>query len=75
MRIGIGKEQAKHVDAYVNQYYKGKEQEIRKAKGLQGTNRPIGFMDLLPEEEKYGYEIEQDYKGVIHDNEESLGIR
>ena len=65
MRIGIGKDQAKHVDAYVNEYYKDKMTEVRKAKGLQNSNKPISFMDMLPDEEKYGYEIEQDYKGVV----------
>ena len=66
MRIGLGKEQAKHVDAYVNQYYADKEKVIRKQKGLEGTNRPIGFMDLLPDEEKYGHQIEQEYRGVSY---------
>ena len=62
MRIGINKENAKHVDAYVNDYWRQKGEALAKEKGL---NRPIGFTDLLPEEEKYGYQIEQEYGNKV----------
>ena len=41
-----------------------KMDQLIKQKGLQGKKGAIGFMDLLPEEEKYGYQIEQEQKAV-----------
>ena len=38
--------------------------DLIKQKGLQGKKGPIGFMDLLPDEEKFGYQIEQQKGGV-----------
>ena len=38
--------------------------DLMKKKALEGKAGPIGFMDLLPEEEKYGYKIDNMKGGV-----------
>ena len=60
MRIGINKDAARHVDAYVSEVNRQKMDKLIQEKGLQGKKGTIGFMDLLPKEETYGYQIEQD---------------